>query len=136
MWTTNKSWNIYEVTYSVNDMFLLILLLRFVYIIRLIVILSKFYSDRADRVTKMMGNRLSMYFSLKCMFTKYPFEMISLCTVIISFCLAKMIQVVEGPIYDLLTAPGSTNYNDYRSFGNCIWNMFVTMTTGKYVSSK
>ncbi len=112
-------------------MLILILLLRFYYIVRLLIVVTKFYGDRADRVTKMMGSRLSMFFSLKCLICKYPYEMISVSTIVISFSLAKMIQVVEAPLYYLTTEPGKSNYNDYRSFGNCVWNMFVTMTTGK-----
>lgn len=50
-YVTDPSWNLYEIEYGINDFLMLILLCRTLYIIKTIVILSKFYSDRADRVT-------------------------------------------------------------------------------------
>jgi hypothetical protein len=81
----------------------------------------------------MMGNHLTFFFSLKCYLIKYPIQFLILLTVTVSFTLAIMIRIVEGPVYEVSTTPGVPNYNDYRDFENCMWNMFVTMTTGKYI---
>lgn len=78
-----------------------------------------------------MGNRLTMFFSLKCLLIKYPIKILVTLTLLVAFTLAFMIRILEGPVNKLTQIGDAKNYNDYRSFGNCIWNMFVTMTTGK-----
>jgi hypothetical protein len=71
----------------------------------------------------MMGNRLTMFFSLRCLVIKYPIEMLGLLTIMASFTLGEMLRIIEGPVF-------TSGLNDYRQLSNCMWNMFVTMTTG------
>lgn len=79
----------------------------------------------------MMGNKLSFFFALKCLIIKYPIQMLGSLTLSYVFTSAMMLKIIEGPVYYLNpTFNGGQNYNDYRSFVNCMWNMFVTMTTG------
>lgn len=78
----------------------------------------------------MMGNRLTMYFSLKCILLKYPIKILVITTLTVAFTLAFMIKIIEGPMW--YVTDEKNNYNDYRKFYNCIWNMFVTMTTVGY----
>ncbi len=77
----------------------------------------------------MMGYNLTFLFSLKCLLLKYPIAILTTLVCITSFALAKMMQIIEAPLYELVVKK-EQNYNDYRSFGNCLWNLFVTTTTG------
>lgn len=127
---TRKSWNILEVEYCVNDMLLLVLLIRLFYLVKMIVFNTSFYSARADRVTKMMGIGLSSFFSFKCLMIRYTMRFLIIITGTVCVGLGYMMKVIEGPVYYL--SPTFPNLNDYRSYSNCFWNMFVTMTTVGY----
>lgn len=121
-----------EVTYDVNDLLVLVLLLRTTYSVRLIIVLTKFFGDRADRVSKMMGYDLSMFFSIRCLIIKYPIQMLSFLSVLTASTLAFMVHIIESPVYAIETKDSTSKYfNDYRDYNNCLWNMLVTMTTGK-----
>jgi hypothetical protein len=61
---------------------------------------------------------------------RYPIEMLGLLTFSVSFSLAYMVKILEGPLYYVLNSDGNISYNDYRDIGNAMWNVFVTMTTG------
>jgi hypothetical protein len=50
-YTTDKIWNLLEIEYEINDFIILILLVRVFYFFRVIIVLTKFFGDRADRVT-------------------------------------------------------------------------------------
>lgn len=68
---------------------------------------------------------------MRCLIIKYPIEMLGSLTMAYVFASAMMIKIIEGPAYYLNPIiNGTTSYNDYRNFVNCMWNMFVTMTTG------
>ncbi len=77
-----------------------------------------------------MGNHLNMEFSFRCLMIRYPIEMLGLLTFSVSFSLAYMVKILEGPLYYVLNSDGNISYNDYRDIGNAMWNVFVTMTTG------
>ncbi len=47
---TNKSWNMKEALLYVNDIFLVLNLLRFYLILQALIALSRFYSGRSDRI--------------------------------------------------------------------------------------
>ena len=51
-------------------------------------------------------------------------------TLLTAVTLALMMKIIEGPVYYAIPI-GGNKLNDYRDLSNCIWNMFVTMTTGK-----
>ena len=40
-----------------------------------------------------------------------------------------MLKVIEGPVYDVYKF-FRDNYMNFKSYQNCLWNIFVTMTTG------
>ena len=114
--------NIYNrnATYEVNDLLMIPCLIRFYSIIRLIVVRTNFYGSKVSRVCKMMGIKLSYFFAIKCLIKKEPLKMwLSLLTVSVMI-LSSMLKVLE-------------NYSEqYQTFGNCIWNVLITMTTVGY----
>lgn len=127
--TTGVKWNLRKVRYCVNDILLAIQLFRAYYIIKIVVVYSRFYSPRADRICKMMGKKLSMFFSFKALLISHTAFTLILCTLVISFALAYMLKIIEGPVTEFEEDGG---VNDYNDFGNCYWNVFITMTTVGY----
>ena len=124
--TTNKKFNLKEITYNVNDIFLLIQCLRLVYLIIIFAITSDFYSPRADRICKMMGNTLNLFFSFRALFVERTAVMLGYCSIIICTMLSYMLKIISHPISDY------GDYNKFHNFGNCIWYVVITMTTVGY----
>lgn len=112
-----------------NDFFLIILLFRVYSFFRFIPFCTKFLCARANRVSKMMGVNLSMSFTVRCLLTSKPFTCILLTWGILSLKYAYMLKVIEGPVYDVYKY-FQDNFINFKSFQNCLWNIFVTMTTG------
>ncbi len=78
----------------------------------------------------MTGSILDMTFALRCSLIHRPVMMLVLLTTISSFALGNMLKVIEGPVFYVNQASKDATI-DYRSLANCIWNVLVTMTTGK-----
>ena len=84
-----------------------------------------------------MSINFDMFFSLRSLIIKYPLVMQMLFTGVTSVALALMVQIIEGPVSLLInTDPAKPVYNEYSSYLNCIWNIFVVITTGKLISVK
>jgi potassium intermediate/small conductance calcium-activated channel subfamily N protein 2 len=122
--TTAKSWNIAKVRYNINDFLLVIMIIRLFYLIKVAILSTNYYSARADRICKMMGMRLNLFFTLKCVLIKYTSYALVLTTLTVCFGLAYMMKIIEGPVLPAI--------NSYLDYGNCFWNVFVTMTTVGY----
>jgi hypothetical protein len=122
--TTGSMWNIVAVTYEINDILLLLTLWRGIYLIRFVVVWTKYYSDKSDRISKMMGYHLSLFFSIRCLIIRYPFRMLGFLTLLVCTLLSYMIHIIEGKIEQ------DGKVSQYASISNCMWNMYVTLTTG------
>ena len=59
--TTGKGWNILNVDYNWNDFFLVIMIFRLFYVVKIVIISTKYFTARADRVCKMMGMKLDLF---------------------------------------------------------------------------
>lgn len=100
--------------------------------------LSKFYSARALRVSKMVGSNLKETFAVKSLIKKHPFLMTFLVTALFTIILSYALKIVEGPVFKLKIISNPTYSNDFTNTYNCIWYVMVTMTTvgyGDYVTS-
>ena len=84
-----------EETYSLNDFFSIMQSLRLSYLIVIVPICSQYYSGRADRVCKMMGKKLELFFSFKCLFIRYKPIMLVYYFIIISTILSFMLKVIN-----------------------------------------
>ena len=124
--TTSKKYNLKEVEYNVNDILLLVQCLRLVYLIIIFVILSEFYSPRADRICKMMGKKLNLFFSFRALFINKTAIMLGYCSVIICSMLSYMLKILSQPI------TFGENSPKFHNFGNCFWFCIITMTTVGY----
>ena len=123
----SKTWNRVNVKYNVNDLLLVLMLIRMFYIIKVALILTD-YSARADRICKMMGMRLNLFLTLKCVLLKYTGYVLFFTTFLFGFVLAYMMKVIEGPVAFVIDYHRRIN-NSYLDYGNCFWNVFITMTT-------
>ena len=124
--TTNEKFNFKKVDYNVNDIFLLIQCFRLIYLIIIFAILSDFYSPRADRICKMMGKKLNLFFSFRALFVNSTSMMLVYCSIIICSMLSYILKIISQPIID------NDNSIKFHNFGNCIWYTIITMTTVGY----
>lgn len=130
-WTTNKTWNLKEITYQSNDLLILFQLFRVYLFMNVVIVCSNYYSASSDRVTKMMNCDLDMFLSLRCMMKKFPFKMLIFIITITTLPLSIMLKIVEGPAAINLVY-GKPLINVYVNLEDCIWNVLVIITTVGY----
>jgi hypothetical protein len=128
---TNKYWYMEEMTVNINDFFILIVLSRVYILARTMITITPLYSLRTHRISSIVGLKLSYSFALRCLLASKPYRFICIACLITIFPFAYMLKVVEGPVY-LIDKDSQTFKIDYRIFGNCFWNVLVTMTTVGY----
>ena len=128
-------WDMREVEYHVNDFLLIILLMRSYVIIRFFINLSYYYNSRMDRIAyslyllrKMLGGKVSLKFAIKCMMQDNPKIFLFITVIIWVSVLSFSVKIIEGPLHQI-----DMDSNDYSLIQNCIWNIFVTMTSGENV---
>jgi len=78
----------------------------------------------------MTGSVLDMIFAFRCILINRPVLIEIALMVLSTFSLANMLKVIEGPVFYINVSSKESNM-DYRFVANCIWNVLVTMTTGK-----
>lgn len=128
---TGKNWNLVSIEYCVNDFLLVILILRLFFLTKTFILWSKFYDSRADRICKLMGKELSIFFGIKCYMIHQPFLFIVYILLIYCFGLGYSLKIIEGPLLEN-NIKDNKNTGDYSKFPNCFWNIIVTMTTIGY----
>jgi hypothetical protein len=123
---TKKNWYKVECEYELNDFLTFISLFRFYVIFRCFIFLTSFYTLRANRISRLIGTELTRAFALRCFIAENPFTFL-LATSLFIILIAFMLKITEGPYYT-----AEMGINDYRKIKNCIWNVFVTITTVGY----
>ena len=126
--TCKKSWNMINVKYQINDFLIAINIIRVFYLIKIYVFCSNFYNARSDRVCKLMGKQLNFFFAFKCLLVENSITTLITVTIITIFGFSYLLKIIEGPI----SIQNKDEINNYNSFLNCFWNVFVTMTTVGY----
>lgn len=129
--TTPKDWYLVAVPYRANDYLTLFTLYRVITVFRCIIIYTDFYNFRAYRVSKMFGSELTIIFALRSLYRMYPWRVVFCYAVTITCIVAYSLRIIEGPVW-YVSSDVRSNLNDYRSYENCVWNTFVTMTTVGY----
>lgn len=76
----------------------------------------------------MLGGKVSVKFAIKCMMQDNPKIFLSITVLIWVMALSFSIKIIEGPLHKI-----DKDINDYSQLHNCIWNIFVTMTSGKVI---
>lgn len=125
--TFNKRYYRYTVTYTINDMLLIITLLRVYVLFRFLIAISAFYSSRADRIAHLVGSHLNRLFVVRCIVLSYPFTFLVATAFVFVVVTGYMLRIAESPVYT-----DKMGDNDYRKYVNCLWNVLVTMTTVGY----
>ncbi len=107
---------------------------RPLYIICFSIICSGFYNARADRISKMMGKKLTILFSLKSLLSEHTASALLFFLLVISILYAYILRIIEGPLHDLLppSSDSITDQNNYKPYLNSFWNVLITMTTVGY----
>lgn len=78
----------------------------------------------------MFGSDLTVTFALRSLYRSYPWRVVFFFAVAVTCIGAYCLRIIEGPVWYVVEA-SRTGLNDYRSYENCVWNTFVTMSTGK-----
>ena len=125
--TFNIHYYRHRVTYEVNEMLLIVTLLRVYVIFRFLIAISTFYSSRAKRIAHLVGSHLNRLFVVRCTVLAYPFTYLVITAVIFVVVTGYMLRIAESPVYT-----EKMGDNDYRKYVNCLWNVLVTMTTVGY----
>lgn len=115
------------VTYEVNDMLCLIVLLRIYVLFRGMIALTNYYNSRAFRIARLIGSELTKMFTVKCLVIDEPFILLMFFGIFSIATLTFALKIVEGPLYT-----SASGVNDFRKVENCLWNVLVTMTTVGY----
>ena len=123
-----------QVTYEIkiNQIIIVFMLFRVYYLFRYFLYLSDYYCTRANRVSKMFGVYMSMSLNIRSVQLKSPFLSAGVFTAVLLFKFAYILKIVEGPLYELIPVYKIKNM-DFRNYLNCIWDVFVTITTGIYI---
>ena len=129
---TSKTLYRTETRYQVNDILLLICLLRVYIIIRYYISSSQFNTPRSQRIARLIGGTLNRLFVVKCLIIKNPFSFLIVIAFSIILVGSYMLRIAESPAYEAPENEGEYNDNDYRKFENCLWNVMITMTTVGY----
>jgi hypothetical protein len=115
-----------EIFYHYNDFLTVIMACKFVYLLRAVLGLSTYDSDRGTRVARMFGAEPGNVLVLKCMMRDSPFKIVTLMFLGgVSF-FGYIIMIAEGPISRVDTTM------DYTSYINACWGTVATMTTVGY----
>ncbi|KAL4449849.1 hypothetical protein ABPG74_008222 [Tetrahymena malaccensis] len=114
--------------YHLNEIFLLIMLLRVLLIVRTLLTSSVWYNNRTQRVCNMYAVEVDYLFTIKGIMETYPYALIISALTISILYFGYMIRICEAPLYRNQTDGQLLLY----SFSNSLWVMLVTMTTLGY----
>lgn len=112
--------------YNYNDFLTIIMTCKFIFLLRGILALSVYDSDRGTRVARMFGAQPGFVLVFKCIMKDNPFG----CVIIlflggVSF-FGYLIMIAEAPISRL------ESFMNYSSYINACWGTVATMTTVGY----
>jgi hypothetical protein len=114
--------------YYLNNLLIIPVLARCYVIYRFFISCTVFYDERADRITKMFGGILSRVFAIKCMLHLYPFHIIVVFSLSITFILSYMIRIFECGTHVL--HDGTTEYiNVFGSLSDSFYYLWITYAT-------
>jgi hypothetical protein len=120
----------YQITskYTYNGILCFISLIRVYHIIRLISILSKFRSSRAQRVCKINGTSASTMYAIKCLMKDTPIKAFLILLIVGIVLFAFCLRIFERPMSHYTGDPGM----DFSYFENAMWCVVLIMTTVGY----
>ena len=111
--------------YHVNEILSLISMIRVLFIFRTVLIATRWYNNRSQRVCGMYACENDYLFVIKCLMKKSPYTLVFGSMTISIFWFGYLIRVCEGPLNRI----GMQNFHAYS---NSMWNIIITMTTVGY----
>lgn len=78
----------------------------------------------------MISSELDFMFTFKCKMRNSPYQMLIILVVLTSIPLAYFLHIIESPVENINNIGGALN--NYKSFDNCLWNVFIIITTVGY----
>jgi hypothetical protein len=117
----------YGINYQIpiNAYFCVVSLIRSVFFVKFLASCSDFYTPRTQRVCDMNSFDTSLYFAMKAMIKKKPFQIYP-----ILFLGVLLLCAYANRIFERAT--DSISGLDYDNYWNSIWCLFITMTTVGY----
>eukprot|EP01017_Pseudomicrothorax_dubius_P037983 TRINITY_DN5636_c0_g1_i5.p1 TRINITY_DN5636_c0_g1~~TRINITY_DN5636_c0_g1_i5.p1 ORF type:complete len:394 (+),score=93.45 TRINITY_DN5636_c0_g1_i5:76-1257(+) len=112
--------------HNVNEIMNLFQLLKVMVIIRVVLMLSTFFTTSAQRVCSMYAVKPGYLFVIKSLMKAHPFQVLFVALIWSILLFAQALRICERPLNrnDL-----NMNFGEYK---NAIWNVLVTMTTVGY----
>lgn len=109
--------------YHINDYLQILSLARYIYMVPVILNMTRWKSSSADRICRMYGCKANTGFTVRCLMQDQP-EIFNFTLFIISIMwFAQAVRVCEAPI-----ARVDKNMN-HHNFINACWSVILTMTT-------
>lgn len=115
----------FMITYQVNDLLLVLSLLRLYQVVVFIVHMSIFSNQRAFRTCSSHGIDLTFSFSLKSLNRAQPATVIFSSLVFTIVTTGFQLRILESPLDDV-------SGHNFSTMVGCIWNVIITITTVGY----
>ena len=126
---TETSFDKVRIYYHVNDILNIIVFLRLIVIMRVVLIHTYWYSNRAQRLCEMYDCESGYMFALKCLMRKSPEKIVMMGLIISIPCFGYLLRICERPIVRTITDSSEWNFDSYL---DCMWNVIITITTVGY----
>ena len=111
--------------YHLNDLMLVLALVRLYHVVKFLLLFSIFREQRATRVCAYNGLDNSFGFLIRCFYKQKPvFSLVfslSMLVVIFGF----QLRILESPLSEV-------SGQDFGNLFNCFWNVIITITTVGY----
>lgn len=124
--------------YSVNDLLTMSIFMRFIYVLRVFLLHTSYYSNSCHRLFIFTKSQCSYRFVMRCLMKNYPLQIMIVIFIGLLFFFAYLLKISERPlIYAILMRERPTNPNfyilyDLSDYTNCLWLLIITMTTVGY----
>ena len=115
-----------EIFYHLNDFLTIIMICKFVWLLKGLLTLSTYESDRGTRVTRMFAAQPGNIFTIKCLMRDSPFSVVNALFVGGVTFFGYLLQISESPIRRI------SKEMDFTSYINACWCTVATMTTVGY----
>ena len=128
-------------TYSYNELFSLLVLLRVFMVFRILLGNSTYYTNSAHRICQLTGCQNGYLFVIKCLMKSSPLKVLVTALLVSIMTFAYAVKVCERPLIYALSKKEHTLHpdnpifpivNDVSNYYNSLWLMMVTMTTVGY----
>ena len=113
---------IYNIIYNLNDIFVIVCIIRFLYSLTYLEKLFEYNTNSSYRIIKLLGNNRNFSFFIRCLFAEQALKTVFVILVTTTLTFAITIRIFE---FD-------NPFADFSNFYNAIWFSFITMVTVGY----